>query len=139
MIQRIQTVYLLFAAIAMLITMAVPVAYLQQEAGTMLDLYISNSLPAMILAFASAFLSLVSIALFKNRKFQMRLVLGAMALSLFTLAALCFFDFMSSTSEVTEVNYVALAMPVFSLIFNWLAHRGIHADEQLVRSMDRLR
>jgi len=139
MIQRIQTVYLLFAAIAMLVTMAVPVAYLQQEAGTMVDLYISKSLPAMILAFTSALFSVVSIALFKNRKVQMRVVMGAMALSLFTLAALCFFDFMSSTSEVTDVNYVALAMPAFSFIFNWLAHRGIHADEQLVKSMDRLR
>jgi hypothetical protein len=139
MIQRIQTVYLLCAAIAMLITLAIPVAYLQQEAGTMVDLYISKSTPAMVLAFTSAFVSILAIALFKNRKLQMRLTLGAMALSLFTLAALCFFDFMSSSSEITDINYAALAMPAFSFVFNWLAHRGIHADEQLVRSMDRLR
>lgn len=139
MIQRIQTVYLLFAAIAMMILLAIPVAYQEQDAGGMADLFISQSLPAMVLAFASALLSMVTIFLFKNRKLQLRLALGAMALSLFTLAALCFFDFISTSVKVSSVNYVALMMPGFSLIFNWLAHRGISADEKLVRSMDRLR
>lgn len=139
MIQRIQTIYLLLAAIAMMTVLAIPIAYSMQDTGTMVDLYISENLPAMILAFISAFASLVAIILFKNRKLQIRIALVAMAFSMFALAAICFFDFFNKEISITSVNYVALFMPVFSVIFNGLGLRGIQADEKLVRSMDRLR
>lgn len=139
MIQRIQTIYLLLAAIAMMTVLAIPIAYSMQDTGTMVDLYISENMPAMILAFLSAVASLVGIVLFKNRKLQMRVALVAMAFSMFALAAICFFDFFNKAIPVTSVNYVALFMPVFSLIFNSLGYRGIQSDEKLVRSMDRLR
>lgn len=138
MIQRIQSVYLLLAASAMFITLILPLGQVE-SAGLMVEIMISKNIPAMVTGGLSAIVSIAAIFLFKNRPLQMRLSMLAGALSVITLGILLFFAFITHKEQVFSTNYPSLLMPFFAGAFNLLAYRGIKADEQLVRSMDRLR
>ena len=81
----------------------------------------------------------VTIALYKRRKVQMRLCCVAMVL-----LAVYFVVFI--VGELTKTGTVHLpiflrvaALPLVSLVFTWMSLHAIHADEELVRSADRIR
>jgi hypothetical protein len=61
------------------------------------------------------------------------------ALSVITLIVLLYSAFVTYKDASLVLSYQTLLMPFFAGAFNLLAYRGIKADEQLVRSMDRLR
>lgn len=138
MIQRIQSVYLLLAASALLITLILPLGQVE-SAGLMVDIMISKNIPALAAGSLSAIISVAAIFLFRNRPLQMRLSMLGGALSVITLGVLLYFSFVFYKEQAFTINYPSLLMPFFAGAFNLLAYRGIKADEQLVRSMDRLR
>lgn len=139
MIQRIQTIYLLLAGIAAGFPLALPIGYQQQASGTLVEVMISQFLPAMIVTALAAFIALISIFLFKKRGLQMKTTIAALLLSLSALTMLLVNIFILQKDLVQTPNYIPLAMSFFSVVFCALAYKGIKSDEQLVRSMDRLR
>ena len=149
MIQRIQTLFLFLASCAGAGQFAVP--YLSADAGNpattlpVLADSVFNPLdnPGLIgLCALGAVVSLAAIFLYRNRSLQRRITGGAILVSILT-AVLLGFTIWQTTKSMPEggvLHYQAgLALPVLSLIFQWLAGRYIGKDEALVRSMDRLR
>jgi hypothetical protein len=93
----------------------------------------------MIVTALAAFIALISIFLFKKRGLQMKTTIAALLLSLSALSMLLVNIFILQKDLVQTPNYIPLAMSFFSVVFCGLAYKGIKSDEQLVRSMDRLR
>jgi peptidoglycan/LPS O-acetylase OafA/YrhL len=138
MIQRIQSIYLLMAASAMILTLILPLGQIE-SGGLMVDVPVKKILIALLPGALSALVSAINIFLFRNRPLQMRLSMLAGALSVITLIVLLYSAFITYKDASLVLSYQTLLMPFFAGAFNLLAYRGIKADEQLVRSMDRLR
>lgn len=138
MIQRIQSIYLLMAASAMILTLVLPIGQLE-SGGLLMDIQVKKITIVLIPGVLSALVSAINIFLYRNRPLQMRLTMLGGALSVLTLLALLYAAFVTYNSSSFSLSYQTLLMPFFAGAFNLLAYRGIKADEQLVRSMDRLR
>lgn len=153
MIQRIQTVYLLIVSALNLAVVFLPLATVQAD-GIFYSFDVSGMstvappetlvYPAWALMALSAIISLLALAtifLYRRRMLQIRLctfntllIVGFYGLFAFYLWKL------AGTLDSFTFNFrIALAVPLVSLILNWLAIRAIGADEILVRSLDRLR
>lgn len=149
MIQRIQTIYLALAALISGLTIFLPLAtfkFNEQEfifSVTGIKAVAQgvnqgvSTLPLLVLVIVIGVFCLAIIFLYKNRKLQMKLCKAAM---LFTLFLISLFIFHIATANATEVSYsAALGLPLFQLIALMFAHRGIAKDENLVKSLDRIR
>ncbi|MDB4107312.1 DUF4293 domain-containing protein [Bacteroidia bacterium] len=97
-----------------------------------------------IISFAAAIgvLSLISLLLFKNRKLQLLLssfnylfILGLIVMMYMYSLNMEYFEGQKSEATFT---FMAL-LPMALLFLNFLSARGVSKDEQLIRSMDRLR
>jgi hypothetical protein len=136
MIQRIQTVYLI---IALLITGVLPFIFpLWKEAGK--EIYFMQNLVYNALFGLSSVLSLISIISFKNRKQQfvlgrLNIILNLILLGLFVYRTL---NLSGGTALVPEKG-IGMFLPIFSIVFLVLANKAIKKDEDLVKSVDRLR
>jgi|AntRauTorckE5430_2_1112549.scaffolds.fasta_scaffold00446_12 hypothetical protein len=84
---------------------------------------------------------LADIFLFRNRPLQMKLSMLAVALTVTGVAYGAFLYFTDTAAEISAAVTpdVGLALPVITLIFGILARNYIQKDEKLVRSADRLR
>ena len=154
MIQRIQSIFLLLAAAAAGGQFAVP--YLSTETttaaagGAALPTAFADGVfnpfdnPGLIgLCALTAVVSLVAIFLYGNRPLQQRIAGGALACG-GLLLALALFSSYNAAQSLSGVGLPAhyqagLALPLVSVVFQWLASRSIRKDEAIVRSMDRLR
>ncbi len=136
MLQRIQTVYLLISAgisaglifVFHLWTNALDVQVFVKDNNLYLGLFL-----------ASAFLSLVTIFRYKNRKSQfvlgrLNIILNFILLGLFVYQSLN----LSGEADVSEKG-IGILLPIFSIVFLVLANKAIKKDEDLVKSVDRLR
>lgn len=136
MIQRIQTVYLLVVA---LLAGILPFWLNLWTDGGGEAVYAHNELGVSIAFYASAALALASLLGFKNRKNQFVLNRLNMILNLFLLG---FFVYralsLSGETSVSEKG-IGMLIPVFSIVFLVMANRAIKKDEDLVKSVDRLR
>ncbi|MFM9911368.1 MAG: DUF4293 family protein [Chitinophagaceae bacterium] len=139
MIQRIQSLWLVLAALAAFFTLKFSFfsgnKMDQSSIKTWQELTAINNILILILTIALGVMAGICIFLYKNRKLQLRLAFVALAVSLITLA-LYYFE----TKKFTEGNFnltalIALSMPVLLA----LASRGIYKDEKLIKSADRLR
>ena len=157
MIQRIQSVFLLLLALAMLSLLALPLwhkidALTGQELTLTAFGYVAKgvSLPANIgpvwligsLAAASAALAVFEIFQFRHRLRQ--LLLGTVNLLLIAATLGAEFLFYTKGEQLLNIRLegqimVAFYLPTLALVLNLLANRFIRRDEQLVRSADRLR
>ncbi len=155
MIQRIQTLYLLLAAVLMSLTLFLPLAtiwYGSEELvvkawfadGTVgfkapLPLYLG-----IILSVATA-LPFVTIFLYKKRMAQIRLCVSEIVLLLGSAAFIALYCYRMCdvlAELMQDLNFTlgfAALMPVVAIIPMVLAIRGIAKDEALVRSLDRIR
>ena len=136
MIQRIQTIYLLLSAAV--------------SAGLIFVLHLwTNSKEIQVFAkdeylylglfLGSAVLSLISIFTFKNRKFQF--VLGRLNIILnFILLGFFVYQLLMPPGEshISEKG-VGIFIPILSIVLLVLANKAIKKDEDLVKSVDRLR
>jgi len=141
MIQRIQTLHLLFVLIFTLIALFFPPFLLYPDGGAV-EYHFADLHHMNLLVWAIFGLSLVAIFLFKNRKMQMKLLRMA---SLFTLGWIVWFAaellmINSSLEPGTSLDpELSALLPVLTLFALLLAVRGVRRDEELVRSADRLR
>ncbi|MFK7795822.1 MAG: DUF4293 domain-containing protein [Aureispira sp.] len=138
-IQRIQSIYLLIAAVAGSALFGFPFATAPaQQEGMLVDgaFDINDHIGLIVLTVLVIFLSVVTIFLYNNRVLQMNLgkLNIVLLLGLVGLAGYLFF-----TLQVATSLGVGLVAPALVLIFVVLANRNIQKDEKLVRSADRLR
>ncbi|MEP7279509.1 MAG: DUF4293 domain-containing protein [Bacteroidota bacterium] len=141
MIQRIQSVWLLLAAVAAFLTLQFPVF-----SGNIIDpgqpkifrnLTATGNLLILAITVVTGALAGIAIFLYKNRKLQNRLTLFACFLSIINIVLyyLQAQKFVPAESGYGITALLALLVPVFLI----LAARGINRDRKLVKSLDRLR
>lgn len=136
MIQRIQTIYLI---IVVLLGAILPIwLHLWTEAGGNL-VYAQEEVLISVAFYASAVLALIAVMLFKNRKNQFVLNRLNMILNLFLLGFFVYRSLNLSGETVVLEKGIGMLIPVFSIVFLVLANRAIKKDEDLVKSVDRLR
>ena len=136
MLQRIQTLYLL--AIAAITGGLVFVLNLWIAIdGT--TVYAKNEFLLLGLFLSSAILAVITIFLFKNRKLQfvlnrLNIILNFTLLGIFVVRSLN----ISGESNISEKG-IGMLLPIISIVFLVLANKAIKKDEDLVKSVDRLR
>jgi len=154
MIQRIQTVYLLIAEILIGALFFVPFAEIAGKEGSIYrfdikGIYLEgvqkseiiySSLPLVLLWAVSLILILITIFLYKNRILQMKIS----TINIFILLGLggLIFYYVWSGAKLLMGVYsltIYLVFPVIAAILIYLAIRAISKDEELVRSIDRIR
>lgn len=142
MIQRIQSIYLLLVAI--LSGGLIFVFHLWKLAENkvfVLDLFsdeaiMNKSVPVLFLG--SAILALYSIFSFKDRKKQFVVGRFIMLINLFLLGVLIYLS-LNLPGEVTSEKGIGMFLPVLAILFSVMANKAIKKDEDLVKSVDRLR
>ena len=145
MIQRKQSIYILLAAI---ISAGLTFTFsLWTNSQTSLPIYIVDLFSGdsilekttPILFFASALLSIVTLFLFKNR--QLQFVLGRLniLINLFLLGVLIYLSQTLSGEALVSEKGIGMFFPVIVILLLVLANKAIKKDEDLVKSVDRLR
>lgn len=139
MIQRIQSIYLLLAAVASTALFVSPFATAPaQPEGVLQDgsFDINDHMGLIILTVLIGIVALASIFLYRNRILQMNLG----KLNYVLLAALLgLTGYLFSTISVETTLSFGFAIPILVFVLVLLANRYILKDEKLVRSADRLR
>ena len=125
--QRIQTLYLLLA------TGLVVALFFCPKAG---DIPYTDYWPFLVLLIITGFLQVMALTTYKHRIFQMRTSVLS-AIILIALQGWLVYDFIATHND--PVFHVTAVFPVVAAILDFLAARGILADELLVRSASRLR
>ena len=136
MIQRIQSIYLL---LIVLINSILPffVDLWVSVSGEKIN--VQNNVLFLSLFIASAVLAFVCIFLFKNRKNQFVINRLNIILNLFLLGFFVYRSLnLSGETEVSEKG-IGMLIPIVSIVFLVIANRAIKRDEDLVKSVDRLR
>ena len=136
MIQRIQSVYLVI--IVLLGGIGPFMAYLWLDAQGD-EFFAKNELFVAIAFYASAALALLTIFLYKNRQNQFVTNRLNMILNLFLLGFFVYRSLNLSGETLVSEKGIGMLIPVFSIVFLVLANRAIKKDEDLVKSVDRLR
>ena len=136
MLQRIQTIYLIISALIMgALYIWFPVV--QNEAGVIV---IDRGEPLVFgLIFGSIALTIISILSFKKRQRQfvfnrLNIILNFVLLGVFVYRSLT----ISGEILISEKG-IGVLLPIISIVFLVLANKAIKRDEDLVKSVDRLR
>jgi membrane protease YdiL (CAAX protease family) len=137
MIQRIQTLYLF---IVILLTAVLPFVVNVWPVANDASLFSTDELLyiAIVLGII-AFLALVSILTYKTRKKQfvfnrLNMILNFFLLGFFVYRLLT----LSGEINISEKG-IGVYIPIFSIVLLVLANKAIKKDEDLVKSVDRLR
>jgi uncharacterized membrane protein YhdT len=159
MIQRIQTVYLLFAVASAVLLFFYPIAefgdgissthYVKLYLFKLIDYVPGNELlfppaflyPLVVLNSLAGTVSLVSLFMFKKRMAQLKLIRLALFLAITLIAAIFFFytsQISKAVMDAPEYKF-GIYLPIMMLLFIILAMRGVQKDIKLIRSSDRLR
>ena len=136
MIQRIQSIFLVVVAI---LSGVLPffVNLWSDAQGT--EIYANNEILVSVLFYISGALALWAVFLFKNRKNQFVVNRLNMILNLFLLGFFVYRSLNLSGETLVSEKGIGMLIPVFSIVFLALANRAIKKDEDLVKSVDRLR
>ncbi|WP_179008662.1 DUF4293 domain-containing protein [Winogradskyella forsetii] len=136
MIQRIQTLYLFLAAGISAGLIFVFHLWTDNEGA---KVYALDNYLYLGLFLGSALLSLISIFRFKDRKSQF--VLGRLNIILnFILLGIFVYQSLNLSGEINvSEKGIGILLPIFSIVCLVLANKAIKKDEDLVKSVDRLR
>lgn len=136
MIQRIQSLYLVLVGI---IASVLPFFVNLWSDAKGMEIYATDEILVSVLFYVSALFAVWALLLFKNRKNQFVVNRLNMILNLFLLGFFVYRSLnLSGGTEVSEKG-IGMLIPVFSIVFLVLANRAIKKDEDLVKSVDRLR
>lgn len=154
MIQRIQTLWLIFTAFAPLslihggivnfidktgVKFFVGFRGLYQISGSEFEI-VKESFGLPVIIVAISILSSLTIVLFKFRKIQKVLSLIIVALSLCFLIMVLFYGYQATTVYNSSLAFgFRMIIPLVMVFTSVMAYRGIAKDENLVKSYDRLR
>lgn len=136
MIQRVQTLWLLLASAATIITLKTSF-----YSGTLIT---DNSFDSvmgmdnygmMLLTIALGTALFINIFLYKNRTTQLRICIAALLVE-----CLIIFLYFREIKNFSKGNFdLWCAMHLFILLFIFLAARGIYKDAKLIKNSNRLR
>lgn len=154
MLQRIQSLYMLFSAAFMVVaastayaSIALPGQEVELSAFGVEDLKTSqevlSTLPLSIIALLTSLIPFVSIFLYHHRKVQIRLLGFTEVLLLGQIAFMVIYLMVVKDSfphsESAWNLRIGAPMPLVALILNGMAMYATFRDELLVRSLDRIR
>lgn len=163
MIQRIQTIYLLLASIITGSLLIVPIYYLEVTKGSsqivgtfgaygLVSDGHSGSVPLYLLFILTTLMSITGLLLYKNRKKQILITRLNLVLQVLVSIAFLLFSFFGKSmlkSEIAELGFDAETLQLsfgvgyfllfLGIPFLLLAIRGMRKDEELLRSIDRIR
>ena len=143
MIQRIQSVYLLLASVITGVLIFVfnlwtsiskdifAIDLLNRES------YLLKSIPVLFLV--SAILAFVAIFLYKNRKLQFVIGRLAILVNLILLGLLIYVSLTLPGEVSISEKGIGMFIPIIAILLIVLANKAIKKDEDLVKSVDRLR
>lgn len=143
-LQRIQSVWLLVAAVCTLLFCFLPVASLSMTAldatsdsATLIQL--SDNWALLAVGIVTALLVIVNIFSFKDTRKQKRMtIIGIILMAVLgCCAAFMVYHVSSINAEIEWLGSMLLLLG--AIIFSILAYRGIVHDEKLLRAADRLR
>ena len=142
MIQRLQSIYLLIATI---LSATPPLFLLMSKASE--TIHDSNLLEKQnligdwvsVLFLASTLITCITIFLFKNRKKQILLCQISILINLFLLGLLIYLSLVLSGEFNSSKKDIEVFIPLFVILLLYLAKKAIKKDEDLVKSVDRLR
>ena len=151
MIQRKQTLYLFIAVIINIVSLFLPLGKLVpqgmgvapvlfnigiRDAQGTIDLVAS---PLFTLLSVNIILSVFAVFQFKRRVLQAKLCVLGMCLYMAWYGYLVFILTYSMNSGGDFKMNFNVCLPLVSLIFTFMARKGVLADEKLIKSMDRIR
>jgi hypothetical protein len=136
MLQRIQTVYLILSMFVMgALYMWFPVV---EDAAK--NVVIDRSEPLVLgLILAPVVLTLISIFNFKKRQQQFVLNRLSIILNFVLLGVFVYRSLRVSGETLVSEKGIGVLLPIISIVFLVLANKAIKRDEDLVKSVDRLR
>jgi len=143
MIQRIQSIYLLIATLVSggLIFVFNLWSNLKEQIFA-LDLFTRESFLLKIIPFLfllSAIISFLDIFLFKNRKLQFVFGRLVILINLFLLGLLIYVSLTLPGEISISKKGIGMFLPILVVLLIVLANKAIKKDEDLVKSVDRLR
>lgn len=154
MIQRIQTLYLLLAAIVVALPLFVPIAGILEPNGPNYTILAYGLVEAgmesthivivfwaqFILFLAMIILPLITIFLYKKRFLQWRLCLVEIILLLGSMVMMwIYIRHFANTQGMDVIYHISFIFPLISAVLIWMAMRGIRNDIRLLKSYDRIR
>ena len=148
MLQRVQTIWMILAAIAVFLTMkfafysgilvlqnSADAAAATVAAGGYHLITATDNFIILILTSALGTGIIINIFLFKHRSIQIRIIIAALIVE-----CLIVFLYFRQTSNYAQGNYNIWAiLHILIIIFLILAAKGIYNDSKLVRESNRLR
>ena len=151
MLQRIQTLYLIIASFIVAALLKIPLMSLKTDTEILIlhyrglfdfatKEYITTNLVGIILFVFIVFIPLIAIFLFKNRKLQMKLCNYGIIFNVLFLIDMAYYVFEAQSQvKLSLHSELGLLLPVISIILLFLAKINIKKDEDLIRSVDRIR
>ncbi len=146
MIQRLQTLWLLFASALAFVTLKVSFfsgnklvlndkTYINEK--QFVSLTGMSNMIIMVLTVGIAIASLVAIFLYNDRKMQLKITAAIVGVSIINIVLY----FLQTKNFIpNEGTFVLTSLLVFCIpAFLLMAIRGIYKDEKLIKSVDRLR
>ncbi len=154
MLQRKQSIYLFLAFLVNSLVFFMPLSTIVTVDGEIFQLLYNGIISEggteilsgneqdaehLIFIFSlTSLLSLGTIFLYKNRKLQMRLCRYNIMLLIGIYVLISYYLLYLEGVEYFTYDF-ALIFPFIAIIFTFLAYRGIKADEDLIRSSERIR
>lgn len=136
MLQRIQTVYLIISAL-IIGTLYVWFPTILNEAN---EVIITKNEPLVLgLIIGSVVLAFISILNFKKRQLQFVLNRLNIILSFVLLGVFVYRSLTLSGETLVSEKGIGVLLPIISIVFLVMANKAIKRDEDLVKSVDRLR
>ncbi len=136
MLQRIQTIYMIISA-TLLGALYVWFPNIVSEEGLVV---IHNDEPIMLgLIFGSILVTFISIFSYKKRKSQFVINRLNIILNFFLLGVFVYRSLTLSGETLVSEKGIGVFLPIISIVFLVMANKAIKKDEDLVKSVDRLR
>ena len=136
MLQRIQTIYMIISA-TLLGALYVWFPNIVSEEGLVV---IHNDEPIMLgLIFGSILVTFISIFSYKKRKSQFVINRLNIILNFFLLGVFVYRSLTLSGEILLSEKGIGVFLPIISIVFLVMANKAIKKDEDLVKSVDRLR
>jgi len=143
MLQRVQTIYLILTSVVSGgLIFVFSLWNTLKEQIFVLDLFFCELLMLRVIPFmfiTSAVLSFVTIFLFKDRKLQFVLGRIIILINLFLLALLIYVSLTLPGETSVSEKGIGMFLPILAILLLVLANKAIKKDEDLVKSVDRLR
>ena len=136
MLQRIQTLYMILSILLMVGLYIWFPSITDAEGNTVIS---KDEVLVMVLLLGSILLGIISILNFKKRQHQFVLNRLNIILNFVLLGVFVYRTLKVSGETLVSEKGIGILLPVISIVFLVLANKAIKRDEDLVKSVDRLR